>query len=64
VLGLLANEYLPFSLPDVIVPRLAVYRPLVTALGVVAMELFAALALTNRCRKSGCPTGSGGARTT
>jgi methionine sulfoxide reductase heme-binding subunit len=51
VLGLLANEYLPFSLRDVIVPGLAAYRPLVTALGVVAMELLAALALTNRYRK-------------
>jgi sulfoxide reductase heme-binding subunit YedZ len=48
---LLADSYLPFSLVDLIVPGIAPYRPLPTALGVVAAELLAALAVANLLRK-------------
>jgi sulfoxide reductase heme-binding subunit YedZ len=49
-LGLLVDDYLPFSLGQLLVPGAAPYRPLATALGVVAAELLLALALTNRFR--------------
>lgn len=49
-LALLADSYLPFSLADVVVPGIAPYRPLATALGVLAAELLAALALANLLR--------------
>jgi methionine sulfoxide reductase heme-binding subunit len=49
-LALLADSYLPFSVVDLLVPGLAPYRPLATSLGVVAMELLAALALANLLR--------------
>jgi predicted ferric reductase len=49
-LALLVDDYLPFSLGQVLVPGAAPYRPLATALGVVAAELMVALALTNRLR--------------
>ena len=48
--GLLVDDYLPFSLSQLLVPGTAPYRPLATALGVVALELLVALALTNRFR--------------
>jgi methionine sulfoxide reductase heme-binding subunit len=48
--GLLVDDYLPFSLSQLLVPGTAPYRPLETALGVVALELLVALALTNRFR--------------
>src|SRR5438046_1128838 len=51
VAGLLADTYVPFSLSQVLVPFASSYRPLATALGVVALELLAALALANRYRK-------------
>jgi methionine sulfoxide reductase heme-binding subunit len=51
VLALLLDTYVPFSLAQVVVPGTATYRPVATALGVVALELLAALAITNRCRK-------------
>jgi methionine sulfoxide reductase heme-binding subunit len=51
VLALLLDTYVPFSLAQILVPGTASYRPLPTALGVVALELLAALALTNRYRK-------------
>ncbi len=51
VLVLLVDTYLPFSLADIVVPGSAPFRPLATALGVVAAELALALALTNRYRK-------------
>jgi methionine sulfoxide reductase heme-binding subunit len=44
------DAYLPFSLVALVVPFSAGYRPLYTALGVVAAELLLALALTNRYR--------------
>jgi methionine sulfoxide reductase heme-binding subunit len=50
-LALLLDTYLPFSLTDLLVPGTAPYRPLATGLGVVAAELLAALAVTNRYRK-------------
>jgi methionine sulfoxide reductase heme-binding subunit len=50
-LALLADSYLPFSVLDLVVPGTAPYRPLATALGVVAAELLAALAVANLLRK-------------
>jgi len=52
VLALLLDGYLPFSLVQVLVPGTAPYRPLATAVGVVAAELLVALAVTNRLRRS------------
>lgn len=49
-LALLADDYYSFSLGNLLVPGTAPYRPLATALGVVALELLAALALANRLR--------------
>jgi methionine sulfoxide reductase heme-binding subunit len=49
-LSLLVDDYLPFSLGQLLVPGTAPYRPLATALGVVGAELLAALALANRFR--------------
>ena len=51
VLTLFADSYLPFSLTQLAVPGASSYRPLATALGVVAAELLLALAITNRYRK-------------
>jgi methionine sulfoxide reductase heme-binding subunit len=48
--GLLLDSYLPFSLADLLVPGHGPYRPLASALGIVAAELLVALALTNRLR--------------
>jgi methionine sulfoxide reductase heme-binding subunit len=42
---------MPFSIADLIVPGAASYRPLASAVGVVAAELLLALAITNRYRK-------------
>ena len=44
------DAYLPFSLTALVVPFMASYRPIFTALGVVAAELLLALAVTNRYR--------------
>ncbi len=49
---------LPFSVADLLVPGIAPYRPVATALGIVAMELLAALALRTCCAR-GPPTASG-----
>lgn len=49
--GILLDKVVPFSPLQVIVPFTSDYRPLTTALGVVAVELLAALALTNRLRR-------------
>jgi methionine sulfoxide reductase heme-binding subunit len=51
VLTLFVDSYLPFSLTQLVVPGASTYRPLSTALGVVAAELLLALAITNRYRK-------------
>jgi sulfoxide reductase heme-binding subunit YedZ len=52
VAALLVDNYLPFSLANVLVPGTAPYRPLAVAAGVIAAELLAALALANRYRSS------------
>ena len=51
VAGILADSYVPFSLSQVLVPFTSSYRPLATGLGVVSLELLAALALANRFRQ-------------
>jgi methionine sulfoxide reductase heme-binding subunit len=51
VLALLLDTYVPFSLAQILAPGTASYRPLPTALGVVALELLAALAVANHYRK-------------
>jgi methionine sulfoxide reductase heme-binding subunit len=51
VLTLLVDSYVPFSLAQVLLPGTSSYRPLATGLGVVALELLAALAIANRYRK-------------
>src|SRR5436190_18591782 len=43
VLTLFVDSYLPFSLTQLVVPGASTYRPLSTALGVVAAELLLAL---------------------
>ena len=48
--ALLLDGFMPFSVADLLVPVLAPWRPLATALGVVAAELLLALALANRFR--------------
>jgi sulfoxide reductase heme-binding subunit YedZ len=44
------DAYLPFSVASLVVPFVASYRTLYTALGIVAAELLLALAVTNRYR--------------
>jgi predicted ferric reductase len=51
VLAIAADSYVPFSVRQIVVPFTADYRPVWTALGVVAAELLLALAVTNRLRK-------------
>ncbi len=50
-IGVLLDGYFHFTLADIVVPGIAPYRPLATALGVVAAELLAAIAVTNRFRR-------------
>jgi methionine sulfoxide reductase heme-binding subunit len=50
VLTIAVDAYLPFSLAAIVVPFVAGYRPVFTALGIVAAELLLALAVTNRYR--------------
>ena len=47
----LVDSYLPFTLFQLVVPGTSPYRPLATAAGVVAAELLAAVAVTNRLRR-------------
>ena len=49
--ALLADSYTPFSLGQVLVPFASSYRPFGTALGIVALELLVAVALTNLVRR-------------
>ena len=49
-LALLVDRSLPFSLAQLVIPGTSSYRPLATALGVVAAELLTALAFTNRLK--------------
>jgi methionine sulfoxide reductase heme-binding subunit len=44
------DAYLPFSLTSLAIPLIASYRPIWTALGIVAAELLLALAYTNHYR--------------
>ena len=44
------DSYLPFSVVSLVIPFAATYRPLWVALGIVSLELLAALALANRYR--------------
>ena len=48
--AILLDDYVPFSLGQVLVPFTADYRPFATGLGVVALELLLAVALTNAVR--------------
>jgi predicted ferric reductase len=49
---LLVDSYLPFSLPQILIPGASPYRPVSVAFGVVAAELLVALAVTNHYRRS------------
>lgn len=49
--GLLLNDYLPFSVLDLVVPGAAPYRKVMTAMGIVALELLLAIAVTNHYRR-------------
>ncbi len=51
VTTLALDTYLPFSPTQLVVPFASRYRPLPTALGIVAMELLVAVAITNVVRK-------------
>ncbi len=51
VAGIALDATVPFSLSQLLVPFTASYRPLWTGLGIVAMELLVALAITNRVRR-------------
>lgn len=50
VVGIALDATVPFSLSHLFVPFTASFRPLWTGLGIVAMELLVALAITNRLR--------------
>ncbi len=50
VVTIAIDSYLPFSVGSLVVPFTSRYRPLPTALGIVAAELLVALAITNRLR--------------
>jgi sulfoxide reductase heme-binding subunit YedZ len=50
VLTIAIDAYLPFSISAIAIPFVATYRPLFTALGIVAAEILLALAITNRYR--------------
>jgi methionine sulfoxide reductase heme-binding subunit len=52
VSALLVDDYLPFSLGQILVPGASPYRPVSVAFGVIAAELLVALAVTNRYRKA------------
>ena len=49
--SLLLDRFLPISLSQLLIPGTDSYRPLAVALGIVAAELLAALALANHYRK-------------
>jgi sulfoxide reductase heme-binding subunit YedZ len=50
VVTIALDAYLPFSIASILVPFVAGYRTLYTALGIVAAELLLALTITNRYR--------------
>src|SRR4029077_17208258 len=45
------DSFMPFSVTGLAIPFAAAYRPVWTALGIVAAELLLALAITNRLRR-------------
>jgi sulfoxide reductase heme-binding subunit YedZ len=49
--SILLDDYIPFSLGSALLPGASSYRTLPVAFGVVAAELLAALAVTNRYRR-------------
>ena len=51
VVTIAVDAWLPFSLQSLLLPFLSRYRPLWVGLGVVAMELLVALAITNHYRR-------------
>lgn len=51
IVGIALDATVPFSLGQLVVPFTASYRPLWTGMGIVAMELLVALAITNRLRR-------------
>jgi len=52
VLTIALDTYTPFSLTQLVVPFTSHYRPLWTALGIVAAELLAAIAISNALRNT------------
>jgi predicted ferric reductase len=48
--AILLDTYVPFTLGEVLIPFTASYRPFATGLGVVALELLIAVAVTNAVR--------------
>lgn len=48
--AILLDNFVPFSIGQVLVPFTAGYRPFATGLGVVALELLVAVAVTNALR--------------
>ncbi len=50
VLTIAIDSFLPFSLGQLAIPLTSTYRPIWTALGIVAAELLVALAITNHYR--------------
>jgi len=53
IIAIAIDAYLPFSLASLLVPLLSAYRPVWVALGIVAAELLAALAVANHYRNTG-----------
>jgi methionine sulfoxide reductase heme-binding subunit len=51
VAAILLDSFVPFSVGQVLVPFASSYRPFATALGIVAVELLLAVALTNLARR-------------
>jgi methionine sulfoxide reductase heme-binding subunit len=52
IVAIAIDAYLPFSLASLLVPLLSAYRPVWVALGIVAAELLAALAVANHYRNT------------
>lgn len=50
IVAIAIDSYLPFSLPSLVVPFIARYRPAWVGVGIVAAELMLAVAIANRMR--------------
>lgn len=50
IVAIAIDSYLPFTLSSILIPFTSTYRPVFVGLGVVGVELLAALAITNRLR--------------